>query len=387
MIKLKTNISSNKLRLRGAEIITSQSNSNITKTRVYVQKEDINGEILQQSYVVEFLHDNRICEPCSRVQANPNQWVYIVQLRKHDSHAHNYLHLKNFILKDGVAANALRINKLKHGTDYTFAKEVCARKLVDFIKGINPVSVCESKGLISHDKKSSYDSFGYTFFVQVCSICCEDLIFLPPSVASRFGNIGPIMICSKLTNILGLFDPLTSKLCCLDGDMYWRDCFKSLLSRKDLVEYVVLNIGKVYFEVTINGKKFGLADAEVARVKDLGKNEKRFKIKTHLGNVLIRGDHAVGYDLFEASSSCSDSEIELKEQHIGDGVILIKLSEEKLCQKRPAERPPYLKDLEEITNEVHGMSLGGKEPTLEEKLGGLNLSGEDSKEKKKSRIE
>ncbi|XP_058746744.1 uncharacterized protein LOC131619690 [Vicia villosa] len=382
---LKTNINSNNLRFPGAKFIPSESNSNSIKTMFYVQKEVLNGQTLQQSYVVDFVLDNRICEPCTRVQANPNQWFYGVKLRQHGSHARSsLLHLEHVISKHGVAANALRIQKMKHITDFAFAKEVCARKLVDFIKRQVPVWVCEGKGLVSqsHDKKSSNYCLGYTFFLQVCSICCEDLIFLPPYVASSLGNIGPIVICTKVSNVITLFDPLTSMQCCLDSDVYWRAPFKSLLTRKELVEYVVLDVKEVCSEVTIDGKKFGLANAEVARVKDLGKNDTRFSIKTHLGYLLKTGERALGYDLCEAN--CSDSDIELKER-IGDGVILIKRSEEKLCQKRRAEHRPYLKDLEEITNEVHGMSLGGEEPTLEEKLGDLNLSGEDYKEKKKAR--
>ncbi|XP_050908084.1 uncharacterized protein LOC127121674 [Lathyrus oleraceus] len=381
--KFKTNFHCNNVKLLRAEIVPSESNSQSIKTRVYVHKKVINGEILQQSYLVEFLHDNRICEPCSRVQANPSQSVYAVQLRKHRSHARSFLYLEHIILKHGVAANAVRINKMKHGTDFDFADEVCAKKLVDFIKGLNPVKICESKRLVSHDRKSSYYCLEYTFFIQVCSICSEDLIFLPPYVACHLGNIGPIVICTEVTNIVTLFDPLTAKHCFLDDNIYWRQPFKSLLTSKDLVEYVVLNIHKVFIEVTVNGKKFGLAIAEVARVKDLGKNERRFNIKTHLGHLLKNGDHALGYDL--CGAKCSDSDIGLKE-HIGGGVILIKKrSEEKVCQKRRAERQSHLKDLEKITNEVLGMSLGSEEPTLEEKLGDLDLSGEEYKEKKKAR--
>ncbi|XP_050908083.1 uncharacterized protein LOC127121673 [Lathyrus oleraceus] len=382
MIKLQSNINSNKVILLHAETVPSESNARIIKTRVSVQKEGINGDNFQQSYVVEFVQHDHICEPCSRVQANPNQWVYVVQLRKHGSHARSFLYLERFIWKHAVAVNAVRIDKTKHGTDFDFADEVCAKKLVDFIKGLKPVNICESKGLVSHDTKRNYYFLKYTFLVQVCSICCEDLIFLPPNVASRLGNVGPIMICTKVNDIIYLFDPLTSTKCFLDGDTYWREPFKSLLTRKDLVEYVVLNIGKVYFEVAIHGRKFGLANAEVARVKDLGKNDTRFNIKTHLGDILNRDDHVLGYDLCEAK--CSDSGIELKE-HIGDGVILMKKISKEKWQKRRAEHQSYLKDLEKVTNEVHGMSLGSEEPTLEEKMGDLNLCGEDYKEKKKVR--
>lgn len=53
--------------------------------------------------------------------------------------------------------------------------------------------------------------------------------------------------------------------------------------------------------------------------------------------------------------------------------------------KRRVEHLLYLKDLEEISNEVLGISLGGGEPPLEVKLGDLNLCGEEYKEKKKAK--
>ncbi|KAL5101367.1 hypothetical protein RYX36_005694 [Vicia faba] len=117
------------------------------------------------------------------------------------------------------------------------------------------------------------------------------------------GNIGSIVICTKVTNVITLFDPLTSTQCCLDGDIYWRAPFKSLLTREELVEYVVLDVKEVCSEVTNDSKKFGLANAEVARVNGLGKNDTRFSIKTHLGYVLTTGDYALGYDSMDKANA------------------------------------------------------------------------------------
>ncbi|XP_058746748.1 uncharacterized protein LOC131619694 [Vicia villosa] len=383
LTKLKFNISSyDEVKVLDAERVPFECDSKIFKARVYVQKEVTNGEPLKQSYVVDFLQDDCVCEPCSEVQANPGPWLYVVQLRRHGSHARSFLQLEHVIMKHAVVANAERIQKMKNGTDFAFDDEVCARKLVDFITKQAPVRVYESKGVISDIENYSHYSCGYTFFVQVCSICCEDLIFLPPSVASSLGNIGPVMICSRLTSFIGLFDPLTSKQTCIGADGYWGRPFLPLLTRKDLVEYVVLDVDEVYIEVTLNNKIFGLANAEVARVNDLGENDTTFKIKTHLAHLLRKGDHALGYDLWEAE--CSDSDIELKDR-IEGGVILMKTITKEQCRKRRLEQQPHLKDLEKITNDVLGMSLGSEEPTLEEQLEDLNLCDEEYKEKKKAR--
>ncbi|XP_058746747.1 uncharacterized protein LOC131619693 [Vicia villosa] len=382
--QLEKNLSAKKVRLLGSQVIPTQPDSNIIKISVTVQKEVLNGETLQQSYDVEFVQHNRICEPCTRVQPNPNQWNSVVQLKPQHCDMRSFFHLEWLILKHCAAVNDVRINKMKHGIDFFFPDRSGAIKFLDFVKGEVPVRISESKGFVSLvTKKSNCYSYRYNFSVEVCPIYRQDLVFLPPKVASCLGNIGPIVICTKVTNVITLFDPLTSTQCCLDGDVYWRAPFKSLLTRNELVEYAVLDVKEVCSEVTIDGKKFGLANAEVARVEDLGKNDTRFSIKTHLGYLLKTGDRALGYDLWEAN--CSDSEIELKE-HIGDGVILMRKAYGlNRLMKRRVEHQSYLKDLEEITNEVLGMSLGGEETPLEERLGNLNLSGEEDKEKKKAR--
>ncbi|PNY12293.1 hypothetical protein L195_g008919 [Trifolium pratense] len=165
--------------------------------------------------------------------------------------------------------------------------------------------------------------------------------------------------------------------------MYWRAPFRSLLTSKGLVEYVVLDVEEVYSEVAIDGKKFGLANAEFARVKDLGKNDTRFNIKTHLGYLLQTGDYAPGYDLCGVNSG--DDEIELDE-YVGGGAILIKKIYEEKCQKRCRKPPPYLKDLEEMPDMMIGLSLGGEEvlsDPLYEQMVGLHLNDEEYEAKRR----
>lgn len=383
--KLEQNMKFKRVRLVHAETLPSEPDSKIIKIKVFVQKEVINGTILEQSYVVEYVQYNRICEDCTRVNANANQWSAVVQLRQHVSHMRSIFDLEQAILKHGVGRNVVRIKKMKQGIDFFFDRESCAKKFVDFVKAQVPVKICNGKELVSRDKKSNDYNYKYTFSVEICPVCREDLIFLPPKVASSLGNIGPIVVCTRVTNTIALFDPITSGRCFLVGDVYWRAPFKSLLTSKELVEYVVLDVEEVHSEVTVDGKKFGLANVEVARVKDFGKNDTRFNIKTHLGYLLKFGDHAFGYDLCGVNSG--DSEIELAE-YIGGGAILIKKRYEEKRHKKRGKRQSCSKDLEGIYDKMLGLSLGGEElpyDLLEEQLSGLSLHLNDEESEAKSK--
>lgn len=65
-----------------------------------------------------------------------------------------------------------------------------------------------------------------------------------------------------------------------------------------MVEYVVLDIEPV--RGAPSHGKFQMAEAQVARVSDFGRNDTVFFTKTHLGNLLHPGDTALGFDLTSA---------------------------------------------------------------------------------------
>lgn len=162
------------------------------------------------------------------------------------------------------------------------------------------------------------ESERYLFRVKIVPICCGDLIFLPPNVVASLGpNIGPIVICTRVAKTFTLLDPFTLTHCFLDAHQYWKAPFTHSFNRTQLVEYVVLDIvllqdnqdedeeEEVVEEnkkekdaaAAAAAKKYRLADAVVARVKDTGNNDTTFQIRTHLGRILKPGDHALGYDL------------------------------------------------------------------------------------------
>ena len=209
---------------------------------------------------------------------------------------------------------------------------------------------------MSHDSKSNNYNYKYTFSIEICPICREDLICLPPKVAVSLGNLGPLVICTKASNNIALLDPFTLRYCFLDADQYWRSSFKSLLSCKQLVEYVVLDVEVVSSEVNVGGSRYVLADAQVARVSDFGKNDTIFSVRTYLGHLLNPGDYALGYDLHGANSN--DIELDkYKGLVLPDAILIRKSYEEKRQKKRGKPRSWKLKSL---NMEVDTTARGGR---------------------------
>lgn len=89
--------------------------------------------------------------------------------------------------------------------------------------------------------------------------------------------------------------------------LYWRHPLRPLLSSRQLVSYVILDIEPVEqphgWQPPTSGAhgRFVLAEATVAKASDFGVNDRTFYTRTHLGHVLHPGDMAMGYDLSTAN--------------------------------------------------------------------------------------
>ncbi|KAM3340711.1 hypothetical protein P3S68_028345 [Capsicum galapagoense] len=295
-----------------------------------------------------------MCESCTRVQANPDQWVAAVQLRQHVCHRRTFFYLEQLILKHDATARAIMIKQMDQGIDLFFSNRSHAVKFVEFIGKIVPSRSRNDIQLVSHDPKSNNYNYKYTFSVEISPVCREDLICLPPKVSNSLGNLGPLVICTKLSNHIAVLDPFTLRNCFLDAEQYWRASFKSLLSSRQLVEYIVLDIEAVSSEVNIGGSKYALADAQVARISDFGKNDTIFNVRTHLGHLLNPGDYALGYDLYAAYSN--DSELDKYEGFVLPDVILVKKSYEEKWQKK--HRKPRSWKLKSLNMEIDDNAKG-----------------------------
>ncbi len=80
-----------------------------------------------------------------------------------------------------------------------------------------------------------------------------------------------------------------------------------------------------------------LAEAQVARESDFGRNDKVFYVKTHLGHLLNPGDLALGYDLSAAQLTGLDFDAFINKGGSLPDVILVRKSYEEKRRKKRAK--------------------------------------------------
>ena len=96
----------NKVKLVDAGFIWTEPHSKRLKTKLTIQKEVLNGAILQQTFVTEFVVEWHMCDACSRLAANADQWTACCQVRQRVEHKRTFLYLEQLILKHGEAVQA-----------------------------------------------------------------------------------------------------------------------------------------------------------------------------------------------------------------------------------------------------------------------------------------
>lgn len=69
------------VKLVDAAFIWTEPHSRRLKTKLTVQKEVLNGAILQQTFQVEYVVEPLMCLDCNRANANPNSWTACIQVR------------------------------------------------------------------------------------------------------------------------------------------------------------------------------------------------------------------------------------------------------------------------------------------------------------------
>lgn len=165
---------------------------------------------------------------CARVQANPNQWVASVQLRQHVSHRRTFFYLEQLILKHDAAKDAIRIKQMDQGIDFFFRKRSHGVKFVEFVCKVAPARSRADKQLVSKDSHTDKCNYKYTFSVEISPICREDLICLPPKLSVSLGNLGPLVICTKVTDSIALlpFASVSSTRSSI-GEHLLRPCYRA----------------------------------------------------------------------------------------------------------------------------------------------------------------
>ncbi|GIL64428.1 hypothetical protein Vafri_18352 [Volvox africanus] len=349
-----------KVKLVDAGFIWTEPHSKRLKVKLTIQAEVFNGAILQQTFVVDYVVENNMCPDCNRQNANPNSWVACVQLRQHVHHKRTFLFLEQLILKHDAAANCVKVKDIHEGIDFFYAQRGHALKFIDFLQSVVPIRFRADKQLVSHDTHNNTYNYKFTFSVEIVPLCKDDLVCLPAKMASSCGNLGPLVLVTRITNQITIADPITLRSYSMDAPVYYRHPFTALASQRALVPFVVLDIEPVP-GAHGNNSRFQLAEAQVARLSDFGRNDTVFYARTHLGNILHPGDTALGYDMTASQLVGLDYEAFVNKGGRVPDVVLVRKSYEDKRRKRHAKggtavaRPWKLKTLDmEVEDNTSG---------------------------------
>jgi len=77
-----------KVRLIDAGFIWTEPHSKRLKVKLSIQKEVLNGAVLQQVFVIEYVVHGQMCEDCHRVEAK-DYWRALVQIRQKNTAQEN----------------------------------------------------------------------------------------------------------------------------------------------------------------------------------------------------------------------------------------------------------------------------------------------------------
>ena len=241
-----------------------------------------------------------------------------MQVRQRASHRRTLIHLDQQIVRHGAADSAVRVDGSSGGLDFYFASRSHAARLVEFVSSVAPARVIGvARQLVSPN------NFKDAFSVELCTICRDDLIFLPREASRAPGGLGPLVLCVKVSKSISLLDTNSMRLVAMSIAEYDRYRFEPLLSSRRLVEYVVLDVelDLRHHDVFV---PYPTAWVQIARASDLGKNDTVFTVKTHIGWRLNPGDHVLGYDLCNVNS-CNNQDLEsYGQRHELPDAVLVK---------------------------------------------------------------
>lgn len=349
------------VRLVDASFIWTEEHSKRIKVKVTVQKEIVTGSVLQQTMVCEFTVVNQQCEDCQK-SFTPHTWNAVVQVRQKVPHRRTLVFLEQLILKHDAHEKVINLKETREGMDFHFAQRSHAQRFSDFVQSFIPAKVKTSKHLVSHDMNSNDYHYKYAIQSELCPVCTDDLVVIPKGFSDLLNSAAPIMICHKMSTTVHLVDPLTLRGCDIPSYEYWKKPFESAATRSQMTEFTVLNVEDVESpEVGTRAKhhlagraKMRLADIEIARSADLGVNDDRLIVRSHLGRILRPGNRVLGYDLRYINLSGLDDET-LKEATKADVFLVRKVFQRKknrAWELRRLEREREEGNAQEVNDEA-----------------------------------
>ncbi|TMS07286.1 60S ribosomal export protein NMD3 [Larimichthys crocea] len=281
--KIKSSMT--KVRLIDAGFLWTEPHSKRIKMKVTIQKEVMNGAILQQVFVVEFVVQYQMCDDCHRVEAK-DFWKAVVQVRQK-------VYSVNLVVQ---VANSLE--NAHEGIDFYYGTKQHAQKMVDFLQCTVPCRSKTSQRLISHDIHSNTYNYKSTFSMEIVPVCKDNVVCLSPRLAQSLGNMGQVCVCVRVTSTIHLIDPNTLQ------SEYFYQVFEQLTPQTSCSLHT-------------------LAEVWVQKTSEMNTNQ-QYHCRTFLGHLLNIGDLVLGFDF--ANSNVNDEYLNKMNPHHVPDVVLIKKS-------------------------------------------------------------
>ena len=303
------------------------------KIKVTVQKEVMNGAIMQQATVVEFVQRNQQCKNCEAYYAQ-GAWHAIVQVRQHVTHKRTFFYLEQLLLKHNAHSECLQIQTFKDGMDFYFKERNQALRFISFLESKIPVTTKYARKLVTADNKANIGNFKHNHMVTIAPVCKDDIMILPKDLANSLGNISQLVLVKQIGAAIQIMDPLTCEHQEINCEKFFRYTINACMTTRQFTKFIVLSVEPVLMKERAcvsskrgHDRKSKLAECVIAREKDFGVNDTQFTVLTHLGNLLRDGDIVQGYDLTccpwaqdEIEESCS------KKTQIPDVILVRKVS-------------------------------------------------------------
>ncbi|KAF8820940.1 NMD3 family protein [Cardiosporidium cionae] len=341
-----------KVRITDAQFLWTEPHSKRLKIKLTIQKGILNGAILQQTFTIDFVLQSGQCPECKRMWT-PHTWNARVQLRQRTEHKRTFLYLEQLILKHDAHETVINIEEHPDGLDFHFTNRNHAQKFLEFVSSHFIVRSKLSKELISRDANSNTYFNKYTYFAELCPICKDDLVWLPPKLVSHFGGISSFLLCYNVGTTLAFVDPFSLQTVEVYNEKYWKKPFQSVFSRRNLTEFIILDIDENELSSSQevhstskhkqHGSKFRNVTCEIARAADFGYNDDRVTVRCHLGNSLKVGNWCLGYDMTTLILPGREEHMSLMVDKLPCDMILVKRSPSRV--QKAGKRPWVLQHL------------------------------------------
>ncbi|CAB9501068.1 ribosomal export protein NMD3 [Seminavis robusta] len=353
-----------KIKVADAMWIWTEPHSMRLKVRLTVRA-TIHGVEIQQRVPVELKIQFKQCNECNREYTN-RTWHALVQLRQKrtdDAPKKGLAALEMALAKNSnIRKHVLKIDSSRNGFDFYFLNLPEAQAFASYLARVAPMRTKTTKKLVSADVKNNTANMKHTVACDMVPLCRHDLIMVHKSASSPLA--GRLALVSKVSSVLHLVDAAPKRNPTMDGsqaelspETYYKSgekLYQLCQTSSRLTKFVVLDVELCGNDPYTNddgddedaGKNsynppHALADVEVARESDFGKNDETVRCVTHLGNFLQPGDMVLGYDLVASVLSGGaewDMDNCFQSSFVMPDVVLVKKVKEKTVEQQEQQQ-------------------------------------------------